>query len=173
MLQGHAIGNLKKEDFQLTDNGKPQVITKFSMEQSGAKPATKPRSGEEPLDDDATLKLPLRYVIFLFDDIHLKAADLAHVRDAVKLNVEACSPRSGSPSSPRPARRSSTSPTTATNSGHPEPSAAASDHRLWRTGVPGRVVLHGGPEQNKNDASGESADHPGDFGLCLFDGDAS
>ncbi len=86
-LQGHVIGNLKKEDFQLTDNGKPQVITKFSMEQLGAKPATKPRSGEEPLDDDATLKLPLRYVIFLFDDVHLKAADLAHVRDAVKLNV--------------------------------------------------------------------------------------
>jgi VWFA-related protein len=86
-LQGHVIGNLKREDFQLTDNGKPQVITKFSMEQLGAKPATKPTSSEEPLDDDATVKLPLRYVIFLFDDIHLQVADLAHVRDAVKLNM--------------------------------------------------------------------------------------
>ena len=115
-LQGHVMGNLKKEDFQLTDNGKPQVITKFSMEQLGAKPATKPTGGEEPLDDDATLKLPLRYVIFLFDDIHLKFGDLAQVRDAVKRNLQrSCSPQSGLPSSPRRARRNSTSPTTATS----------------------------------------------------------
>ncbi len=84
--QGNAVGNLRKEDFQLTDNGKPQVITKFSMDQPGAKPAPKPAS-EEALPDDAALKLPLRYVIFLFDDIHLKFGDLAPVRDAVSRNL--------------------------------------------------------------------------------------
>jgi Ca-activated chloride channel family protein len=34
--KGRAIGNLTKDDFQLTDNGKPQLITKFSIEKSDA-----------------------------------------------------------------------------------------------------------------------------------------
>ena len=61
--QGNAVGNLQKEDFQLTDNGKPQVITKFSMEQAGAKPVAKPPSAGTDLDDAAP-GLPLRYVIY-------------------------------------------------------------------------------------------------------------
>jgi len=34
--QGHAIGNLHKEDFQLFDNRKQQVISQFSVEQPGS-----------------------------------------------------------------------------------------------------------------------------------------
>src|SRR5271170_2070846 len=30
--QGHVVPNLKKEDFQLTDNRKPQIISTFSVE---------------------------------------------------------------------------------------------------------------------------------------------
>ena len=30
--QGHAVGTLKKEDFQLFDKGRPQVITRFQIE---------------------------------------------------------------------------------------------------------------------------------------------
>ncbi len=33
--QGHAVGNLTKEDFRLLDNGKPQVISRFSVEKPG------------------------------------------------------------------------------------------------------------------------------------------
>lgn len=84
--QGNAVGNLRQEDFQLTDNGKPQVITKFSMEQSGAKPTPKPASSGTPLED-AGPKMPERYVAFLFDDIHLKFGDLARARDAVSHNL--------------------------------------------------------------------------------------
>ncbi len=31
---GHAVGNLRQEDFQLYDKGKLQVITKFSIEKT-------------------------------------------------------------------------------------------------------------------------------------------
>src|SRR4051794_32291193 len=30
--QGNAVGNLKQEDFQLFDKGKPQYIARFTME---------------------------------------------------------------------------------------------------------------------------------------------
>jgi len=33
--QGHALGNLTKDDFQVFDKGKPQVITQFEVEQPG------------------------------------------------------------------------------------------------------------------------------------------
>src|SRR5579862_506666 len=45
--QGHAIGTLKKEDFQLFDRGKPQEILKFSVEK-----AEKP-----PLPPDTTIEV--------------------------------------------------------------------------------------------------------------------
>src|ERR1700689_4390959 len=34
---GHANGTLQKDDFQLFDKGKPQVISKFSMEQTAGR----------------------------------------------------------------------------------------------------------------------------------------
>ena len=34
--QGHAIGTLKQDDFQLFDKGKPQIITRFSVEKPSA-----------------------------------------------------------------------------------------------------------------------------------------
>ncbi len=33
--KGKAIGTLQKEDFQLFDKGKPQVISRFSVEKAG------------------------------------------------------------------------------------------------------------------------------------------
>jgi VWFA-related protein len=85
--QGNAMGNLRKEDFQLTDNGKPQVISKFSVEQAAARPAAKPANSGMPIEDAAP-KLPDRYVGYLFDDIHLQFGDLAQVRNAVKRNLQ-------------------------------------------------------------------------------------
>ena len=43
---GHAIGNLTKEDFRLLDNGKPQVIAKFSVENPGAPVVLQKESGD-------------------------------------------------------------------------------------------------------------------------------
>ena len=82
--QGHAVGNLKQEDFQLFDNGKPQIISRFSVEQGGAlPPAAKERPQESPTETPGpTMVLPKRYVAYLFDDLHLHFAELAPVRDA-------------------------------------------------------------------------------------------
>src|SRR5215472_15110331 len=34
--EGRAIGNLHKEDFQLSDKGKPQIISRFSAERTAS-----------------------------------------------------------------------------------------------------------------------------------------
>jgi len=81
--QGHAVGNLKQDDFQLLDNGKPQVISRFAVEQAGTKPAVHQDAvPETPAQNGASLTLPKRYVAYLFDDIHLQVGDLAQARNA-------------------------------------------------------------------------------------------
>jgi VWFA-related protein len=83
--QGSTIGDLKKEDFLLFDKGKPQVITKFSMEKSGGQ-AAKVAEGSKPAEgapeEHAPAVLPEHYTAYLFDDVHLAFGDLARVRDA-------------------------------------------------------------------------------------------
>jgi VWFA-related protein len=85
--QGHAVGTLKREDFQLLDNGKPQVITRFSVEQAGAKPPVI-KEDASPEAPGATLALPKRYVAYLFDDLHLQFGDLAQVRSAATRHLQ-------------------------------------------------------------------------------------
>jgi len=89
--KGHAVGNLHKEDFQLFDRGKPQVISQFSEERPGehvalASKSSEPIAGEAPADVSTikgkTPDVPERFIAFVFDDVHLKFGDLAQVRAA-------------------------------------------------------------------------------------------
>lgn len=89
--KGHAVGNLRLEDFRLFDQGKPQVITKFSVNRSGGFGAAPPGlavGGKQVENTDPALPpkaaLPDRYVAYVFDDIHLKFEDLARVRTAAE-----------------------------------------------------------------------------------------
>jgi VWFA-related protein len=87
--QGHAVGTLEQADFQLFDKGKPQIISKFSVEKSGGKPAgtpvmelhatTEDGDGTKPASNPK-LDVPTRFVAYLFDDLHTEFADLAQVR---------------------------------------------------------------------------------------------
>ena len=94
--QGRAIGNLKQEDFQVFDKGKPQVISKFSVEKSGGA-ATLEKNTDGNLTPNApgqetALTMPDRYVGYLFDDVHLKFEDLARVRDAASRHLAGLAP---------------------------------------------------------------------------------
>jgi VWFA-related protein len=93
--EGHAIGNLRQEDFQLFDKGKAQVITKFSVERSGSsavevdhKPFAAPGEQTQAAPLPGKPVLPDRYVAYLFDDIHLTINDLLNARKAVNRHLD-------------------------------------------------------------------------------------
>jgi VWFA-related protein len=82
--QGRAVGNFKQEDFLLFDKGKPQVITRFSIEKSGGQSAGRENGAASTAapGQETSLTMPERYVAYLFDDVHLAFGDLARVREA-------------------------------------------------------------------------------------------
>src|ERR1700682_3167082 len=94
--KGHAVGNLTKEDFQLFDKGKLQIIPRFTMEKSGAKVnPEKSGPGANPAEkaaEGAPPDLPDRYTAYLFDDVHLKFGDLVYARDAAAKHLDALLP---------------------------------------------------------------------------------
>ena len=80
--RGRVVGGLKKENFQVFDNGKPQAITGFMIqirEKSDARavPVPVPPSATPP----RTI-VPDRFIVFLFDDMHLSIGDLAQAQKA-------------------------------------------------------------------------------------------
>jgi VWFA-related protein len=97
-LQGKAIGTLQKEDFQLFDDKKPQVITKFSVQKPGLQIAHEEQTSR-PLNSTATqtaaaprADLGERYIAFVFDDVHMQFGDLAQARVAAEKNLQTLRP---------------------------------------------------------------------------------
>lgn len=91
---GHAVGNLKKEDFELFDNGKKQVISNFDAEHipvplpagSSAPAGQAPAEASKP--PASPPPFPSRYVAYVFDDLRLKFGDLAVVREAAQRRID-------------------------------------------------------------------------------------
>lgn len=87
--QGHIVDDLKGEDFQVFDNGKLHPISHFMIERrlvtypntlsnttSSQPPQTPPGTEVRPSFT------PHRFVVFLFDDMHLSIEDLARTKKA-------------------------------------------------------------------------------------------
>ena len=84
---GKVIQNLKKEDFQLADNRKLQVISTFAVETPGSHVATVKMdkdSGPAPTEGTPVTspELPQRFVSLFFDDLHLTMQDAMLSRQA-------------------------------------------------------------------------------------------
>ncbi len=90
---GHAIGTLHEDDFQVFDKGKPQIITRFAIEKPSAPPI--PAAVGTAIDENGAAKdagkpggtlastpLASQFVAYVFDDVHLKASDLLPAREA-------------------------------------------------------------------------------------------
>src|ERR1700730_13606006 len=97
---GKVVTGLKKEDFQLSDNRKPQVISTFSVETPESHklavttltaPAVEPGGEAAPLSAPVAA-LPQRFVALMFDDTNMLLEDTAFVRDAATRLFGALSP---------------------------------------------------------------------------------
>ena len=85
---GIAVGSLKKEDFDVLDNDQPQPISSFAIEQRLDR-GTAITNGDQPVQAKSTPqavasthRLPGRFVVFVFDDMHLTHEDLYRVQQA-------------------------------------------------------------------------------------------
>ncbi|HKW57924.1 MAG TPA: VWA domain-containing protein [Candidatus Acidoferrum sp.] len=86
--QGRIVPDLHREDFQLFDNRKPQVISSFSVETPESHVAATTTSSDAaeaaaPAEAGKVVaSLPQRFVSVVFDDQHLEMADAMFVRQA-------------------------------------------------------------------------------------------
>ena len=86
--KGKVVENLRKEDFVLADNRKPQAISSFSTETPAAR--SMPVTTAEKSNAEVSMgtpggilpAMPQRFVSILFDDIHMSMQDAVTVRDA-------------------------------------------------------------------------------------------
>jgi VWFA-related protein len=94
---GHAVGTLKKEDFQLFDRGKVQVISRFQIEKEAdrIKPVLVSSDDVEPLKPEGSelppgarsAVIPSRFIAYVFDDLHLEVGDMLQVRNAARQHL--------------------------------------------------------------------------------------
>ena len=82
---GKVISDLKKEDFQLADERKPQIISSFSVETPASHVSTVKMESAEAVPEGTPVKaadLPQRFVTLFFDDLHLSLQDAMFSRQA-------------------------------------------------------------------------------------------
>ena len=85
---GRPVPRLRKEDFRLLDDGKPQEIDQFALESSSrtsamARPAPGKDSDEEAASEAGAANAPARnFQALYFDDLQMTFEDIALARDA-------------------------------------------------------------------------------------------
>ena len=96
---GNPVSGLKKEDFQVFDNGKPQQVSTFSVETAETraervKTTSEAKASETDISKATTevagpsvskpLELPRRFIALVFDDSHMKVAEAMAVQAATE-----------------------------------------------------------------------------------------
>ncbi|MGB7281003.1 MAG: VWA domain-containing protein, partial [Candidatus Acidiferrum sp.] len=83
-VQGHTVGNLRKEDFEVFDRGKPQEITGFTIQKRKVEKGEANTLASAPGGPSvaAPRTPPERFIVFLFDDMHLATGDLVQAQQA-------------------------------------------------------------------------------------------
>jgi VWFA-related protein len=96
--KGNLVDGLKKEDFQLFDQGKLQTISTFGVETPKTRLARAEEAAKTQQNDNSgdpgeeKIVLPDRFVALVFDDIHLNMQDAVFVRNSAKALIEGLSP---------------------------------------------------------------------------------
>jgi VWFA-related protein len=88
--QGRVVGDLKERDFTVLDNDKPRVISGFLTERhatpgnagNGEPASNAPHAGAGAVPGAPVAGLPDRITVFLFDDLHMSAAETARAKAA-------------------------------------------------------------------------------------------
>lgn len=96
--QGKVVSGLKRDDFQLYDNRKPQAISLFNEETRessalknvAAAPAAV--SGDSLAVGAPVLNVPRRFVAMVFDDVHMSMQDASFVRASATRFYSALAP---------------------------------------------------------------------------------
>jgi VWFA-related protein len=86
--QGRTVSDLKKEDFQVFDKDRPQVISAFTIQKRERLQTGTNAAGPAPPSQTVAPqpKAPQRFLVFLFDNMHLDVGDLLRVQKvAIKM----------------------------------------------------------------------------------------
>jgi VWFA-related protein len=84
---GKIIENLRREDFELRDNNKPQEITGFVIEHPASRTLPNLNEAKQPANDEPgwrkadELAVPGRYVVLMLDDVHIRIEEALAVRN--------------------------------------------------------------------------------------------
>jgi VWFA-related protein len=81
---GHVVMDLKREDFRVFDDDKARTISGFTIEQHATVEATARDEKPQSVSSNPPVKslASARFIVFLFDDMHLSFEDLAHAKTA-------------------------------------------------------------------------------------------